>query len=218
MPLVFLAFLFFFPTFAIAERYRVVGEYLFFDMGSVGSEMNFPAELTRADVEEFSLTLMDNPSVNTVVLSGPGGEGRAGFLLAEKIMNMNLNTVAREKCASACAIVFLAGNTRILGKDAKLGWHRPSVYIEDEKKYFEAMKDKKGWQNEFDYVPFVYDVSYRDALETIGFMISRGVDIQFILRSQSEAPTDLWIPTRQELFKANVITSIEDAQLPLQDR
>ena len=80
------------------------------------------------------------------------------------------------------------------------------------------MKDKKGWQNEFDYVPFVYDVSYRDALETIGFMISRGVDIQFILRSQSEAPTDLWIPTRQELFKANVITSIEDAQLPLQDR
>lgn len=45
----------------------------------------------------------------------------------------------------------------------------------------------------------------RDFNKTLEFMVSRGVDVQFIIRTSYVNFSDVWYPTRDELVKLGVI-------------
>ena len=110
---------------AAADRFRVESNTLFFDMSYTGADGMWPEELKQSDVGQFSLWLMEHPSVNTVAVTGPGGFGPAGAAIAHKIIEFDLDTIAYGECASACANIFMAGGSRRVTRDAKLGFHRP---------------------------------------------------------------------------------------------
>ena len=202
-----LGLLFISATGLIAQsRYEVVGETLLFDMTIEESGHKFTQQLERYHVKLLSDYLFEHPKIKILKLTGPGGFMPAAREIASKIIEFNLNTVAYGECESACTTIFLAGNRRSLETSAKLGFHRQWVDKEQEKLYYNAMKEAKGWKNEFDYVAWIYDVLADNIIKDLEFMESRGLSIDFILKALSKASSDMWEPSREDLLEAGVLT------------
>ena len=194
-------------TLVVAERYRVAGNVLYFDMGYRGPDLEYPRELGKSDVYPIQSILFENPSIDTISLSGPGGYGPASDQIIEKILRLGLNTTAFGDCISACANIFLAGQSRSLLPSARLGFHRPYIIKQDEFAYFEANKERMGWHEEFDYVPWIYDVGLADMLHAFSYMAGRGVSIDFITRAYSVDSFSVWFPSYEILFEEGVVNS-----------
>ena len=188
------------------RRFAVHGNTLVFDMTIEESGHKFTQQLERYDVNLLSDYLFEHPEIKILKLTGPGGFMPAAREIASKIIEFDLNTVAYGECESACTTIFLAGNKRSLETSAKLGFHRQWVDKEQEKLYYNAMKETKGWKNEFDYIAWIYDVLADNIVKDIEFMESRGVSIEFIIKALSIDSVDIWEPTREELWTAGVLT------------
>ena len=191
------------------RRFAVHGNTLVFDMTIEESGHKFTQQLERYDVNLLSDYLFEHPEIKILKLTGPGGFMPAAREIASKIIEFDLNTVAYGQCESACTTIFLAGNKRSLETSAKLGFHRQWVDKEQEKLYYNAMKETKGWENEFDYIAWIYDVLADNIVKDIEFMESRGVSIEFIIKALSIDSVDIWEPTREELWTAGVLTDSE---------
>jgi hypothetical protein len=199
------------PTILHAEdRWRENGHELTFDMDIPYADDPSSNELIRRDVAEFQLYVMENPELSLVSVSGDGGFGPAGVEIANTIMHFGFDTRAFGECLSACTRIFLAGRQRTLADEAVLGFHRPYVIGEEERRYFLAHRDSRGWSDEFDYVEFIYDVAYTDAVESMRFMMSRGVSADFILEAYSYDSYEMWIPDREALYKNGLLTATID--------
>lgn len=63
------------------------------------------------------------PKAAYVVLDGPGGVLGQALLIGDEIRKRGLSTVIRQngRCIAACAVVFLSGRTKYMGKDAGVG-------------------------------------------------------------------------------------------------
>ena len=60
-----------------------------------------------------------------LMLESPGGSVAEGMELGRDVSDHGLRTVTRYECASACALIFLAGRERVLvGSRAKIGFHQ----------------------------------------------------------------------------------------------
>ena len=60
-----------------------------------------------------------------LMLESPGGSVSEGVELGRDVSDHGLRTVTRYECASACALIFLAGRERVLvGSRAKIGFHQ----------------------------------------------------------------------------------------------
>ena len=194
---------------AAADRFRVEGELLFFDMGYTGANGTWPDELKQSDVGQFMIWIADYENVDTIAVTGPGGFGPAGREIADTVISFKFDTIAYGECASACANIFMSGVTRRLTPDAKLGFHRPYVTASEEKAYYEYARDGQGWLEEFDYVPHIYDVALTDMLGIVEFMTSRGIAVDFILEAYSHSSYEMWEPEHSRLLKAGVVTSLD---------
>lgn len=65
----------------------------------------------------------------TVILSGPGGSVAAALAIGREIQERRLPTLVMPdtSCASACSLIWLAGQRRQLGRGARIGFHALSV-------------------------------------------------------------------------------------------
>ena len=96
----------------------------------------------------------------------------------------------------------------MLAPGATLGFHRPWIVKESEKRFYEANRIKEKWEEEFDYVPWIYDVAIGDVVEGITFLRGRGVDMDFILKIYSTSSYDMWEPSRDELLESRSFNKI----------
>ena len=198
------------PDVLYAEnRWYENGHELIFDMDIPYADDPSSDGLIRRDVAEFQLYVMENPELELISVSGDGGLGPPSFEIADTIMHFGFDTRAFGECLSACTTIFLAGNERTLADGAALGFHRPYITGEDERRYYLAHREKRGWDDEFDYVEFIYDVAYTEALKDIQFMMSRGVSPKFIFEAHSYGSYEMWVPDREVLFKNGVLTRMD---------
>ena len=203
----FLSFLFMSATNLLAQsRYAIEGDTLTLDMTVAAPGYEFNGKLDEYDGTEVMSYLFDHPEINTLRVTGPGGYGPAGRAISTYLVEHGINTEAFGECASACARIFLGGKSRKLATGAKLGFHRPWIVKEREKRLYEANRVEEKWEDEFDYVTMIYDVAMQDMLEGIKFMRSRGVNMDFILKIYSTSSYDIWEPSREELLTAGVQT------------
>ena len=193
-------------TLTAQSRYTIEGNTLTLDMTVAAPGYEFDGELDGYDETEVISYLFDHPEINTLRVTGPGGYGPAGRAISIYLAQHGINTQAFGECASACARIFLGGKSRKLAKGAKLGFHRPWIVKEREKRLYEANRVEEKWEDEFDYVTMIYDVAMQNMLEGIKFMRSRGVDMDFILKIYSTSSYDMWEPSREELLEAGVLT------------
>ena len=188
------------------SRYSIEGDTLTLDMRVEEPGYEFDGELDGYDETEVISYLFEHPEINTLRVTGPGGYGPAGRAISTYLAQHGINTQAFGECASACARIFLGGKSRKLADGAKLGFHRPWIVKEREKRLYEANRVEEKWEDEFDYVTMIYDIAMQNMLESIKFMRGRGVDMDFILKIYSTSSYDIWEPSREELVASGVLT------------
>jgi len=188
------------------SRYTIEGNTLTLDMTVAAPGYEFDGELDGYDETEVISYLFDHPEINTLRVTGPGGYGPAGRAISTYLAQHGINTQAFGECASACARIFLGGKSRKLADGAKLGFHRPWIVKERERRLYEANRVEEKWEDEFDYVTMIYDIAMQNMLENIKFMRSRGVDMDFILKIYSTSSYDIWEPSRVDLVASGVLT------------
>ena len=151
------------------SRYEIDGNTLTLDMTVAAPGYDFDGGLDAYDETEVISYLFDHPEIKTLRVTGPGGYGPAGRAISDYLLRHSINTVAFGKCYSACARIFLGGKSRMLAPGATLGFHRPWIVKESEKRFYEANRIKEKWEEEFDYVPWIYDVAIGDVVEGLTF-------------------------------------------------
>ncbi len=79
--------------------------------------------------EKVFINLIRTAPKARIILAGPGGNVVAALTIGQEIRARNLQTLvpAGASCASACALIWLAGTTRMLGVDARIGFHALSA-------------------------------------------------------------------------------------------
>ena len=198
------------PETAFSEtknRYELNNTVLSFDMATKDPQYEFTGSLEWYDVKNIADFLFEYPEIRTLRISGPGGHMQAAREISNKVLEFQLDTVASGLCASACARIFLAGKNRTLEANATLGFHRPWIDAESEKKYYERMRVQKGWEDEFEYLVWLYDSLVKNIATDIRYMQSRGVPLEFILKRLETDSYDMWEPSRDELLANGVITN-----------
>ncbi len=151
------------------------------DTTSVAVEGEFSWDLYRT----FLNTIKVSPSVNTVVLNSDGGLVFVGRAIALKITEHGLSTRVEDRCHSACTIAFVAGKSRSIAANAKLGFHR--YFLQNEQQ--------------------THGVSLTEELEVdrVHFA-ANGVSKAFLDQLFVAGHTRLWIPDYQTLLDSGVLT------------
>ena len=202
-----LSFLLSSPASGFAKsRYTIRDDILTLDMRVEEPGYEFDGALDEYDETEVISYLFDNPQIKTLRVTGPGGYLPTASAIAEYLIRHDINTEAVGECDSACAQIFLGGKTRTLAPGAKLGFHRPHLVKEREKQFYEENHVEKGWKDRFDYGIDTYDSAMLHMVKRIEYMLSRGADIDFILKKYTTSSYDIWHPSKEELLKAGVLT------------
>jgi hypothetical protein len=187
-------------------RFNIDGERLIFN-GDV--ERDGYDGIDYVDAQELRKLLRDNPNIKLLELNSDGGVGPAALEMAVAVKDSGIDTLVTENCVSACTLIFLAGENRMLARGARLGFHSGSWARDNMKDYYDEMRESNGWLDEFAFASWAYEEGVRDFNKHLEFMVSRGVDIQFIIRISYVNFYDVWYPTRDELVKFGVIYQSE---------
>ncbi len=188
------------------ERMLVENNLLIYDLSEASGLPQADRMILSDDHVLLAEMLMEHPAVDTVVLSGDGGFNWPAYEMARKIESFGLNTVARHICASACTTVLLGGIERSMQPDASLGFHRMSNDASDLRDTYNHLKEKRGWQDEFDFASDAFERGEVAARNYIEFLLNRGVTVEFALRALTYSSTDMWYPTEEELLASGVLT------------
>jgi hypothetical protein len=71
--------------------------------------------------------------------------------------------------------------------------------------YYEEWRENEGWEDPFDFASWVYSDTRIETYRELEYMLSRGVDPAFAIKTQ--APRNkMWYPTRAELLGAGILT------------
>ncbi|HHS89125.1 MAG TPA: hypothetical protein ENJ26_02015 [Rhodobacteraceae bacterium] len=132
--------------------------------------------------------IADNPSVRAISLRSQGGSISAARGMARLIEEAGLETRAADPCYSACTLVFMAGQPRVLMLDGALGFHRYEV----------------GTYRNLGGVVLL-DVEEEQARDR-AYLIGRGVSEAFLDRVFATEPDTIWRPTHEELLAAGVVS------------
>ena len=92
-----------------------------------GSEIEYLGIITVGAAAELRAALAANPHAAVLHLNSPGGDVTEAYRMADLLRARHLIVTVDKFCDSACTIVFLAGQARLIAPGAKLGFHRPWV-------------------------------------------------------------------------------------------
>jgi len=185
------------------QRFILDGTRLIFD-GSVEGEDGYDG-IDYEDATELRALLFEHPEIDLIELRSEGGVVSAALDMAAVIVDFEIDTVVRNSCESACTLVFLAGNNRTLERGGRLGFHSGSWSRRSMKGFYEGSRESKGWIDEFAFASWVYEEAMRDFNKELEFMISRGVDVGFVVRAAYVNSDDIWYPTRDELLHYRIL-------------
>jgi hypothetical protein len=119
-------------------------------------------------------------------LNSKGGRINPARKLRDIIVKRGLATYTSEECSSACIIPFLAGTSRILKEDAKLGFHSYHFPGATEEQIQAEIKiDKENF-------------------------IHSGVNRDFVHKAFNTKAAEMWYPTLEQLIGNHVITHTDN--------
>ena len=185
----------------IQPKIKLEGKTLIYNTNS--SELTQSKQITHKDYENVK-AILSRAQVETLRITSLGGKVTASQDIANLVLKYNLNTEAEGECSSACIIIFVAGKKRTLLKNSKLGFHSPSSEIKD---YEEARYRVEKLDKSLDYENTIIYNSRIKILDEIEFMISRGVNFDFISKAFRIHPAKMWYPSRKELTISGFINS-----------
>lgn len=122
------------------------------------------------------------PQVTGIILDSEGGQIYEGRGLARLIRENELQTISLERCLSSCTTAFVAGVTRSLGTNARLGFHQYKTYS---------------------LIPSI-NVDNEQAKD-MAIFVKQGIAPEFIDKIFMHPPESMWWPEIDELVAAGVV-------------
>ena len=122
------------------------------------------------------------PEITGIILDSEGGQIYEGRGLARLIRDNNLQTFSLDKCLSSCTTAFIAGSTRTLASNARLGFHQYKTYS---------------------LIPSV-NVDNEQAKD-MAIFVEQGVSAEFLEKIFKQPPENMWWPDIEELVDAGVV-------------
>ena len=188
------------------ERMVVERNLLIYDLSESSGLPEEDRMILPDDHVRLAELLMENPEVDTIVVSGDGGFSWPAHEMANKIESFGLHTVARHTCASACTTILLGGAERSMQPGASIGFHRMSNAASDLRATYGRLKVEQGWSDEFAFASYIFERGEIAARDYIAFLLRRGVTPDFALRSLTFSSSDMWFPSETEMLEAGVLT------------
>jgi hypothetical protein len=148
-----------------------------------GSEIEVSGGIGTGLNAAFLQALNANSKARVVHLNSTGGSVSEAKKLRAVIRERHLITYTSTECSSACTIAFLGGESRLLKRGGKLGFHRPT---------FPALRGS----------PLEAKVQ-----EEENALVADGVDAAFAHKAMLTPNTTFWYPLPSELLAARVITA-----------
>ena len=152
-------------------------------MRDEGRVVAFAGGINEGAAAAIDKAIGEAPRVGTLLIHSPGGWLREGKRMADVVGRYRLNTRVEGECFSACTLVLLAGANRSAGERARIGFHRGRSIGES--------ADERSRPAEREETEL-----YRSA----------GLKPEFIKRIVATPNDDIWIPSRQELLREDVLT------------
>ena len=163
------------------------------------------AEINWEDSNVLAKILSENPDIKTLQLNSLGGLIGAAEYMSDIIIDFELNTRVVGECSSSCAILFIAGEKRTIQRGSWLGFHQGSWDKDSIKEHYEYNKAEYGWANEFEHSSWIYKDTQKQIFRDMEYLIERGVEPLFAIKTMKADSKDMWYPRRKELEAAGVI-------------
>lgn len=148
-------------------------------------ELHVNGPIGRGSARALRRELKLNPGAGRVVLHSPGGLVIEGLAMGRAVADARVDTAVRDVCASSCTLVFVAGQDRLVGGRARVGFHRSSSPVASQ-------------------LAMTSDTDRRMAQ----WYLARGVDQAFVHQALQVPPHDLWAPGSDVLRAAGVATAM----------
>ena len=163
-------------------------------------------EITVGDRDYFEKVLKENADIKIVHLTSWGGSVEEAFEIADLIIDYDLDTHVIDICFSACPTLLLGGKNRTLARGSKIEFHRSHWHVDDIKFYYEDSKEYEGWDSVFDFAAWIHEDTQEQVYKDFEFLLERGVDPLFAIKTLKADADDGWHPRRKELLEANFLT------------
>jgi hypothetical protein len=145
---------------------------------SEGTIIQFRGGLRAGAEREFRMKLESSSRIRVLQIESDGGRLKEGMRIGRMVRIAGLATVVSTHCKSAATFLFISGKERIVTRDAKMGFHRPSGIGSSGGEYENIRK----------------------------FMEKAGISKDFINRALSTSSDEMWYPTYEEMLQAGVVT------------
>jgi hypothetical protein len=152
-------------------------------ISDTGRKIHISGEIRPGLSDALREVLDATPAVERLELESPGGSVPEGLALAGLVEKYSLNTAVKTYCDSACTLIFVAGNERVLEAGAELGFHRCRSLL-----WFDAL---------------LYDKEHN--AELARYLESKGVSKAFAKKVISVPSDEVWYPSLDQLSAAGVI-------------
>ena len=187
---------------ASIDKFTIDQSKLIYDTENIEDWEN--AEINQDDPDIFFQLLSENPQITTVQLNSAGGLQADAYEISDLIIDFDLDTHVNGVCHSSCTILFLAGNKRTVERGSTLGFHQLHWPAESQRVYYEYYLGT-DWNDEFEYAEWLYNDAQATILLDMEYLLERGVESSFAIKTLQADPNDMWIPRRKELINAGVI-------------
>ena len=184
------------------DKFTIDQSKLIYDTENIDDWEN--AEINEDDPDIFFQLLSENPQITTVQLNSSGGLQADAYEISDLIIDFDLDTHVNGVCHSSCTILFLAGNKRTVERGSTLGFHQLHWPAESQRVYYEYYLGT-DWNDEFEYAEWLYNDAQATILLDMEYLLERGVESSFAIKTLQADPNDMWIPRRKELINAGVI-------------
>lgn len=148
---------------------------------------------------KFNRVMVDALSkrdIKKVQIDSIGGSAYVAMDIAQSIQGLQLDTVAFNKCHSACTIIFLGGSERTVGLKTTMGFHSPGWEVDESKNYDSA------------YVRSYVAVALEFSGQLMKWYIDRGLSVEFSTSVLSVPFEDAKYLVGTELLKEGVATEL----------
>ncbi len=172
---------------------------------SDGTVIYIVGMMMEGSFHNFDAVLRSEPKARTVYLASSGGLTIEARMIAALVRKHKLNTYVEAYCASACTQIFASGQERILGREAKLGFHQATVLDGNGKPNGVRAPTERKLSS-----TTVFGVNGNDTLRLAYEMV--GADQAFIDKALSFSPENMWQPTARELIEAKIVTRVADRE------
>lgn len=187
-----------------AGKLRVDGTTLIYDTTEpVEGEKS---GIVSGDVDRMLELLRGDSAITRLQLNSGGGEVYSAIQISGIVIDFELDTNVHGDCDSSCVIVFLAGDKRTMSRGSRIGFHQIFWSAKNIESFYQLEREEEGWETPWEFAAWMYLDTQQEVYEHLTYMIDRGVDPGFAVKTMRDPNSSMWRPYRSELVAAGVLT------------